>query len=334
MTALQSRAPANTMLMGEHAVVYGQPALVAALDQWLTIDWTPLNSPDLIILSELANHHTRLAAITPHPKLGFVCDALNYFLPALRQHTPANQGWQLNISSDIGSNFGLGSSAAVLAACLVGLNQLSQQSHSLLELWQIGRQIIRQRQGRGSAADLAASLFGGVVYLQPETDSEAASSPARITPLNPASYQGLSLGLVYAGYKTPTADVLAWVADHWQDRPTERDALYHRMGAITQHAYQALEQQAWLPFYAAVTDYQDCMAELGVSDATLEQLLSLADAAQLGAAKVSGSGLGDCIIVFSDQAEQIDQWFAQAEMQAWSCFSLPITSDGADMIAL
>lgn len=330
ITAWQSRAPANTMLMGEHAVVYGHPALVAALDQWLTIDWTPLNSPELVIFSDLANHHTTMDAMIPHPKLGFVCDALNYFLPALRQHTPANQGWQLSIRSDIGSQFGLGSSAAVLAACLVGLNQISQQSHSRLALWQIGRQIIRQRQGRGSAADLAASLFGGVVYLQPETPSE----PASITPLNPASYQSLSLGLVYAGYKTPTAEVLAWVADHWQARPAERDALYGRMGAITQHAYQALEQQAWSHFYKAVSDYQICMAELGVSDATLDQLLSLADAAQLGAAKISGSGLGDCIIVFSDQAEQIAPWFAQDDMQAWSCFSLAITPNGADMIPL
>jgi mevalonate kinase len=139
---------------------------------------------------------------------------------------------------------------------------------------------------------------------------------------------------VYAGYKTPTAEVLAWVADHWQNRPDERDALYNRMGAITQHAYQALEQQAWSHFYKAVSDYQIGMAELGVSDATLEQLLSLAHRAQLGAAKISGSGLGDCIIVFSDQAKQIDQWFAQAEMQAWQCFSLPITPDGADMISL
>lgn len=322
----QSLAPANTMIMGEHAVVYGQPALVAALDQWLTIDWTPLDTADLVINSELAQHTTSLAQLEIHPQLGFVGDALLAFAPALRD---AQQGWQLSIRSHIGTQFGLGSSAAVLAACLVGLNTLTASQYSLLELWQLGRRIIRQRQGRGSAADLAASLYGGLVYLQPENPERPAP---QITPLAPAHYASLQLGLVYAGYKTPTAEVLAWVAQHWQHRPTERDQLYQQMGQITQQAYQAIAQQAWSDFYANVNRYQDCMVQLGVSDKTLDHLISLvSQRPNMGAAKISGSGLGDCIIAFSHHTGAVQHGLQDASLQAWSHFCLPITAQGASM---
>ncbi|MBN2646216.1 MAG: GHMP kinase [Thiotrichales bacterium] len=285
-SAFVCRAPANTMLMGEHSVVYGYPALACALEQWLEIVWHPIDHTQIVIESALATHQFALDAFEDHPQLRFVCAAFKHFHLPLQQ---AGQGWHLTIQSQFSSTIGLGSSAAVLAAMLVGLNRLCQTHCSLTELWQLGKKIIVQIQGRGSATDLAAALFGGLVYFQPPS----AGKPLQIEHF---AIQ-MPLLLLYSGYKTPTAEVLSQVAQAWQTRPQQRDQLYRQMGLRTQAAYHALQTQNWSDFYQQLNAYHPLMRELGVSDSTLENLLhSLQKCPQVRACKISGSGLGDCVL--------------------------------------
>ncbi|MBE0494429.1 MAG: GHMP kinase [Thiomicrospira sp.] len=277
-----SSAPANVMLMGEHSVVYGQPALVASLTPRIQIEWTPRDDRQLDIISELAHFTTQLDQIKDHPKLRFVLAALKAFAPKLAQ------GWTLRIHSEFPDDWGLGSSAAVLAACLVGLENICQLKLSDWARFELGHRCILDVQGRGSGADLAASLTGGLVFFDPSRQC--------IQPI-PVS---LDLCLIYSGYKTPTSQVLAQVAKAWADRPEELQALYQKMGDTTRSAYQILTKthSADDPaFYQQVTHYQQLMTQLGVSDPTLDNIVDQLRTC-LPAAKISGSGLGDCVIGF------------------------------------
>lgn len=277
-----SSAPANVMLMGEHSVVYGQPALVASLAPRIQIEWTPRDDRQLEIISELAYFTTPLDQIDDHPKLRFVLAALKAFAPKL------SQGWTLRIHSEFPDDWGLGSSAAVLAACLVGLERICQLELNNWARFELGHRCILDVQGRGSGADLAASLTGGLVLFDP-TKQCIQSIPV-----------SLDICLVYSGYKTPTSQVLAQVAENWADRPEALQALYQEMGDTTRSAYQALikAHSAQEPsFYQQVEHYQQLMSELGVSDTTLDDILAQLRA-RLPAAKISGSGLGDCVIGF------------------------------------
>lgn len=274
-----SSAPANVMLLGEHSVVYGYPALVVALPPRITIHWQPRDDREIHIHSALADFSTSLDQLVDHPKLRFVLAGIREFADQL------NQGWNLSIDSEFPSDWGLGSSAAALAATLVGLEKITQRDLTVWQRFEIGHRCILAIQGRGSGADLAASLSGGLVYFEPNAQ--------RITTLN----KPLDLCLIYSGYKTPTAAVLAQVATAWQDRPQQRDALYHAMANITRQAYQALQNDQQTDFYHAVQQYQQLMQQLGVSDATLDTIIGRLQQ-QTPAAKISGSGLGDCVLAF------------------------------------
>ncbi|WP_319557279.1 GHMP kinase [Thiomicrorhabdus sp.] len=325
---LISKAPANSMLLGEHSVVYGYPALACALDQWIEIDWQVRNDRQIHIESALGNIQTDWNTIELYPKLLFVMHALKAF------QAHRLPGLNIRISSEFSSTIGLGSSAAVLAATLVGLNHLSQGNLSSKELWQIGKQVILDIQGRGSATDLAASLFGGVVYFQPPSKS----SDSQIASLNVS----MPLLLVYSGYKTPTSDVLAKVAEEWLDQPEQLQTLYRQMGLTTLQAYQALQQQDYDAFYRGFGSYQMLMAQLGVSDENMDYLIEqLVHCPQVCACKISGSGLGDCVVAIgainrtdaSSNANLLVNCPAETNLADYLQLQLPITPQGAHIVS-
>lgn len=291
MKSFQTKAPANLMLLGEHSVVYGQPALACAIDQWLTIEWHPRSDDQIHIHSTLAEHRTPLAEMQSHPKLTWVMAALQHYQSRL------THGWTLTLHSDFSATWGLGSSAAVLAAMLGGLEAivytrenkapLSEFTPNRMALFENGLRLIHQLQGRGSGTDLAASLHGGISLFDPTTPS--------VTPL-PIH---LPMSLVYCGYKTPTADVLQTVADNWQSSPALLKQLYHTMGQTTQTAFEALQTEDLNRFYQMVNTYQGLMDALGVNDAVLSSLVyRLRQDPNVSASKISGSGLGDCVLGF------------------------------------
>lgn len=278
----RSSAPANLMIMGEHSVVFGHPAIACTLTQRITLDWQLRNDSEIHIHSALAKHQTNITQLAPHPKLSWVMACLTNYQPHLKQ------GLDIRITSDFEPTWGLGSSAALLAAMLGGLDAICGLTSNFQTLFSRGLHIIHQLQGRGSGTDLAASLMGGVILFNPKTlTTEQLTFPTEQLPLQ----------LWYCGYKTPTAEVLAQVAQRWRHQTDFQEKLYQLMGQNTQAAYQALKSQQLDDFYLLVNSYQGLMDALGVNDATLSHLVySLRKS--LPASKISGSGLGDCVLSF------------------------------------
>jgi len=295
------------MVLGEHAVVYGEPALVAALERWLVIRWQRLDAREVRIASSLGDYAAALDDLHDDPQLRFV-------LAPLRHHAERLPcGLSLTIESDIPTTMGLGSSAAVLAATLIGLQALLPDlSGQRLRLFQLGRTLIQQIQGRGSGTDLAASLYGGVLLLEPKLPT--------ITPIPFHT----PLTLIYSGYKTPTAEVLDKVAHDWDPVPELRDRLYRLMGATTRQAVKALadEDSAHPLFNRLFNVYHGLMDALGVCDLTLAKIVYAAR--ERGhAAKISGSGLGDCVLALGE-----------VTLPGYACLTLDIAETGAEWYEL
>jgi len=278
-----SSAPANLMLMGEHSVVYGQKAIAAAVDKRLTIEWETRQDNQVFIDTEFGEHQTYLDDLRDHQKMQWVTSALRHFRSEL------NCGLNISIKSDFKSTVGLGSSAAVLAAMIGGIYFYLNRKPKIQETFQHGLKIIHEIQGRGSGTDLAASLSGGLILFDPRKHS--------ITSIN----HPLSLYLIYAGYKTPTAKVLETVAQDWKSCPEMLDHLYQFMGKVTEKAFQYLEKDQYDLFYQMVNRYQGLLDTLGVNDLTLSKLIyELRDHPMVYASKISGSGLGDCVVAFGE----------------------------------
>ncbi|WP_194287116.1 mevalonate kinase family protein [Tritonibacter aquimaris] len=272
---IKASAPGSIMITGEHAVVYGHKAIVAAIEQRVFVTLTPRDDQRVVIRSEIADPlEIALADIAIEGPYRFVLAAV------LQHRAQLPSGFALDIRSEINPTLGLGSSAAVTIACLGAIARYA--GAALEDLHARAHKIILDIQGRGSGADLAASLTGGMISY----DNTGEISPLPLPP---------QLGLKYCGYKTPTAVVLQRVAEDSKGREDEIATLYQDMGESAQHAIDAALTQDWQRFGAELTRYQGFMETLGVSDDVLDQII--ADARTTAqATKISGSGLGDCVL--------------------------------------
>jgi len=279
-------APANLMVMGEHSVVYGYKAIATAIDKRLTIEWQTRKDRKIVIDSELAQYQGDLDNLIIDPKLQWVLTALAEFSGQLKY------GLSIKITSQFNATLGLGSSAAVLSAMLGGLAFYLQKSWTLEDKFNIGLKIIHKIQQRGSGTDLAASLSGGMILFDPVADS------SKITKL---SHAPLPLNLIYCGYKTPTAEVLKIVHENWQEKPKLLTSLYKLMGQTTEQAFKAIQKNNLTDFYQLANSYQGLMDALGVNDLMLSRIIyETRTISTIQASKISGSGLGDCVLSFGN----------------------------------
>ena len=296
-------APGSVMITGEHAVVYGYPAIVCAVDQGVSVEIRHRADRLVKIVSAVAPE-TRVSLNDLRPDSS---SPLRFVLSCLYQYrNKVSSGFDVTIRSQINPTLGLGSSAAVTVAMLACLQRLAGVTETLSvdeqrrQLHTEALKIVRNLQGRGSGADLAACIYGGLVsYRLVEDESSAAHGCAEIGRLPPLP----SLYLAYSGYKTPTAEVLARVANDMVGQAEKYEALYFAMGNSSSSAITAAADLDWAAFGKELNHYQELMQQLGVSDQRLDELVVAARSeSSCLAAKISGSGLGDCVLAISDAA--------------------------------
>lgn len=301
VSAFNVSAPGSTMLMGEHAVLHGEVALVCAVDARIEVTLRPRPDRQVHILSSLGQYQADLDQLTPQPALSFVLAAVS----AYRQQLPS--GFELIIESGFSSTIGLGSSAAVTAAMVVALEHFAAIESTPLQQFRSGLAIIHAVQdGRGSGADLAASLNGGVVVFSPlPLKIEALPCPDELT-----------LSLFYCGYKTKTPEVLRYVENRWQQQPQLLQQLYRMMGETSLAAVCAFKAADLVTLGRLMHVYQGLMDALGVNDATLAKMVAdlRQDPAVLGC-KISGSGLGDCVLTLGNKTPQSAPSFSQISIR-------------------
>lgn len=280
--SITASAPGSIMISGEHAVVYGKPAIVAAIEGRIYVTISPRTDNKISIDSALGDYESDAHPLTPQPKLRFVLAAISRF--------PERQGMHLDIESHIDATLGLGTSAAVTIATLGGLCAFYQRKIDNYALHQTALDIVQSIQQRGSGADLAASLWGGMIAYR-------RAAQTSVTPL-PAPLERMALA--NCGYKTPTAEVLAMIAEKMTQSPARYAAIYREMGEVTTCSIAYAQKKQWSDFYQSLEDYQVLMTDLGVCDEKLQAMLDAAHRyPDTRASKISGSGLGDCIVTFA-----------------------------------
>jgi len=267
------------MLMGEHAVLNGARAICCAVNRRVTVRAEIQPERRIDISSALGEFRTSLDNPETDPSFAFVLQAC----AAMAEELPG--GVKVLIESEMSPTLGLGSSAAVTVAACAALRALAGRDCAATLLFDQALDIVRAVQGRASGADCAASALGGMVGYRMD--------PRELWRLEHAC----PISLVYSGYKRKTAEVIELVRARQSDFPEGFNKLYELIHETVSEALQAVEDEDWPRLGMLMNFNHGLMESLGVCDPSLARIVhELRACAGVWGAKISGSGLGDCVV--------------------------------------
>ena len=232
MSSYRVSVPGSIMLMGEHAVMRGYPALVTAINREMVLSLETRSDRLIKIESELGQFEASLDKFLI-PELSFVSQIIINYSSLL------SYGFNLAIESKMPSDKGYGSSAAVSAGLVALLEMLITQQEILdkEKIYKNAFNAICQVQGSGSGSDLVASIYGGILKYCPK--------PYVFEKIE----SNLEIVLVNSGKKVPTPEVISIVNKKREINRDINEKLETLIGDTVEKAFDNLKNKDMNSFF-------------------------------------------------------------------------------------
>lgn len=288
MPAIIARAPAKTILFGEHAVVYGYPAIAIPVDclevrasvlprindENTTISFHNKNSIDQTYLGEIETNHPIQICIQ---ELG---EKIGRDLPAM----------EITISSNIPIAAGLGSSAAIAVAVTRAVSEFLGLDLSSEEVNQIAYISEKAQHGTPSGIDNTVIAHNQPVLFRKGKPIQSITirSPFHII-------------LADSGDRELTKDVVSDVRKHRENNIKTVNACFEQIGGLTEKAIAAVQNGNARLIGALMNENHKMLQQLTVSSKKLDALVSEAVLSGAYGAKLCGAGRGGFMVAVSDK---------------------------------
>jgi mevalonate kinase len=278
----KGRAPGKVILCGEHAVVYGRPALAVPVSQVIAEAVVEPAAPDTgltLVAADLGQEISFEGAPAQHP----LVEAARLTLAELGLSEPPP--WRVVLHSSVPIAGGLGSGAAVSAALARALADAAGHPLSPAALSAIVYQVEILHHGTPSGIDNSVVCYEQPVYFvrgkAPQTFSIGRS---------------FTLAIANTGIASPTREAVADVRRAREHQRARFDSLFDRIAAIVEQARVAIEDGIPEALGPMMDENHALLREMGVSDPVLDTLAEVARRAGAGGAKLSGAGRGGNLI--------------------------------------
>jgi mevalonate kinase len=296
MPSFTATASGKIILFGEHAVVYGEPAIAMPVQAFQAravvtpeINIPPgtvlIDAPDISVssdLNDLPDQNPLRAAIQQ------AAGNMNLArLPACR----------ILITSTIPQASGLGSSAAISTALIRALAAFLGRRMTDDELSQAAFEVEKIHHGTPSGIDNSVVVYQQPVYYQKGLPMEFLSI------LNP-----ISILIIASGSAGDTRQAVANVREGWLQEPEQFDQIFSEIGKITRQARELITQGNHESLGPLMDRNHTYLQDLGVSTPEIDHLAQIARNAGALGAKLSGGGLGGHLIALvNGEADSIQE---------------------------
>lgn len=277
------------MLFGEHAVVYGHPCIVTAMDQRMYVTlWETTGEHGKVVIDTPDLGETEFVfSFDDERKIEEFPKEVRFLVALLRRvgQQALGDGYQLTTKSDFSHLFGFGSSSAVTVAAATAFNEALSLGLNKKQLFDICYQSVIDVQKVGSGFDLAAAIWGKTIFFFPGGKK-----------IEPLPVDSLPLTVVYTGVKADTVTLVQKVGRFREKEQALVDGIFSKMESIVGEARAAIRQNNWLEVGSLMNENHELLVKLDVSSPEIEvQRDNLLASGALGA-KLSGAGGGDCVI--------------------------------------
>ncbi|CUS05153.2 Mevalonate kinase [Candidatus Promineifilum breve] len=283
---ITATAPGKVILFGEHAVVYGRPALAAPVTQLRAkAELTPTSEPDVLLVAPDVGRAALLSRTEPNNPLAAVVRIVETHC-----RCSLSAGYTLSVTSAIPIAGGLGSGAAIAIAIIRALGQYLEQADSFTPevVSRLAYEVERLHHGTPSGIDNTVIAYERPVYFVRRAPQPLIETFAQARPLR------LIIG--DTGVSSRTKDVVGDVGRQWAADRAEFETIFDACGRIAEAGRAALAAGDLPAVGALMDENHDWLRRMTVSSPPLDALVGAARAAGALGAKLSGAGRGGNMI--------------------------------------
>ncbi|WP_181190299.1 mevalonate kinase [Bombilactobacillus bombi] len=292
----------KVFLVGEHAVVYGQPAITIPLLDITTVAQVASQATNTITLD--SNYYQGPLNNCPADLKGIAA-----LIELLSKDLPIAPAFKVKITSDLPIERGMGSSAATGAAitkALFNYAQIQLPYADLIHYTNFSEKIIH---GTPSGVDAITVNSEQPIYFIKNQLTQPFS-------VNLPAY----LVIIDSGIKGNTGAAVHDLRVLKQQYPQKVNPQLEKLGLLTQQTRQALTNQDLQQLGQIFRQAQTILQELKISNQQLDDLVSLANQAGSLGTKITGGGRGGCLIALAatkKHAQNITQAVKDQSQQTW-----------------
>lgn len=269
MKSIRYSAPGKVILSGEHAVVYGKPALVCAIDKRLTMTFTP---------AEKTEYKDEIMPLLEKSVMDFL---------QKKQIKKKKIGYRYSIESTIPIGRGLGSSAAYCAVISAGLLELfTGNEWSKEEINICAYQMEKYFHKNSSGVDTSTSIMGGLIYYRKEFEflKTISSLPVKL----PKHFID-SLVLIDTGKPIETTgEMVQKVGQLFNAKGVKMEYIMNDIEKTTKRLIVSIMKEDKQFFKENIKYNEGLLEQIGVVSPSTKKLLAFLE--KIGEGKITGGG--------------------------------------------
>jgi mevalonate kinase len=306
MPAITATAPGKIILLGEHAVVYGRPAIAVPVEgvrARAVVSANPrgqpgqvhIQAPDIYLDAELhdlpRDHPIRSTLTGIFSTLGI----------------PQPLAFNLRVTSTIPLAAGLGSGAAVSVAIIRAVSAFFGRPLPDEQVSRLAYEIEKLHHGTPSGIDNTVITYARPVYYQRSPEGEPHLETFRVE-------RPFTIVIADTGLRSPTSIPVAEVRRLWQGDPGTTEILFDEIGRLVVEARRMIESGEAAGLGLLMDQNHALLCKLGVSSPELDRLVGAARSAGAFGAKLSGGGRGGNMIALApeDKADAVARSLMEA----------------------
>lgn len=290
----------KVILMGEHAVVFGHPAIAVAIEQAAQVSWEPSETGTTTLL--ITPGDTRVdTGPTPSPDHPLLKDALKL----ARSMYPDARELSLHARMSIPKGAGVGSSAALGVGILRAMDAARGASCSDSELFARSFAWEAVFHGTPGGIDNYMATHGGLVLFRrayPLCEGvpiwQQITAP-RVVPCKP-----LRLLVADSGSRPPAIEMILGVGALRKRNPRLVNGTFEAIALVVMNAKLAIEEGKLERLGQLLDTVHMLLARLLLVSERVEQMVQAARFAGALGAKMTGAGGGGCMIALVDSDER------------------------------